>query len=360
MIFELDIVVGALSVRPRDIPGAGFSKTTSPFLPFLPFVKTHLNEHHAIEESHVNMCEKGNTNKPRTAPSGPYGTAFGQRPNRGDNQRSEGSPRMDLIRTYNLASVLAPGELLIDAMCDTDVNLCLPVVACDLRPSADMEILRKTLPPLDTSPTGPFHICHIPNEMVENGITITGTTVYVTTGPSGTKDHENATSTLYSLTSGLITSIKTLWSIPYDAGHVKKPGTFARSSGATPALLGGRYVAITDNANSWDSLVVYHQKAQNGSSQTICSVPLFESRLSNVDTAPLTHRDGNTYGVTLCNDFNALTLYYVDSGLDGKFNNLTPLGVIRVDIAADGSSCKVAWENDLRVQSVPLLYTRMA
>ncbi|KAJ5159325.1 uncharacterized protein N7500_008976 [Penicillium coprophilum] len=274
---------------------------------------------------------------------------------------SEGSPSLDLVRTYNLDSVLAPGELLINAMYDTDGNLWF--TSGGLRSQVegghgDPEQNSTTIGYIE--PTGPFHIRHIPDEMVENGIAVTGTTVYVITGPSGTNDHENATGTLYSLTSGPGTSIKTLWSIPYEAGDVKKPGSFARGSGATPALLGDQYVAITDNANGRVNLVVYHQTAQHGSSQTVCSVPLFESGLSNVDIAPLTHGDGDSYGVMLCNDFNAPTLYYVDSGLNGKFNNLTAMapGVVRVDVAADGSSCKVAWENDLRVQSVPILSTR--
>lgn len=274
---------------------------------------------------------------------------------------SEGSPNLDLARIFNLDTVLAPGELLINAMYDSNRNLWF--TSGGLRSQTDNghgDPAQNSTTIGYIEPTGPFHILHIANEMVENGITVTGTTVYVITGPSGSNDHQNATGTLYSLTSGPGTSITKLWSIPYEAGDTKKPGAFARGSGATPALLGDQYVAITDNANDRVNLVVYRQTAQNSSSQTICKVPLFESGLSNVDIAPLTHGDGKDYGVMLCNNFNAPTLYYVDSSLDGEFNNLSTMapGVVRVNVATDGSSCEIAWENDLRVQSVPILSTQ--
>ncbi|KAI9044891.1 sulfotransferase family protein [Aspergillus affinis] len=251
---------------------------------------------------------------------------------------SNGSPSLALLQTFNLTSVLGCDELLLNAMYDTQDNLWFTsggLRSQDEGGHGDPAQNSTTIGYIE--PTGILHVLHLSNEMVENGIAVTGTTVYIITGPSGANDHQDATGTLYSLAPGPGTSIRTLWAIPYSAGDTKKPGAFARGSGATPALLGDQ---------------------QRGALlPRLFAVSLYGSGLSNVDISPLVHDDGDIYGVMLCNDFNAPTLYYVDSGLDGDFNNLTVMapGVVRVNITSDGTSCKIAWENDIRMQSVPIL-----
>ncbi|RHZ64469.1 uncharacterized protein CDV56_109263 [Aspergillus thermomutatus] len=274
---------------------------------------------------------------------------------------TDDGPSLTLNRTVNLTSVLAQDELLLNAMYDTAGNLWF--TSGGLRAQGghgDPEQNSTTIGYIE--PDGKIHARHLLNQMVENGIAVSGTTVYVITGPSGTSSHANATGNLYALAPGPGDSIKELWSVPYEAGDLQKPGSFSRGSGATPALLRDQYVAITDNANSRVNLVIYHQEPQTDSEQVVCSVPLFGAGASNVDIAPLAHGDGDRYGVLLCNDYNAPPLYYSDSaGLNGDFNNLTQMapGVVRVDVAADGRSCEIAWEQkDLRIQSVPLISTK--
>jgi hypothetical protein len=127
---------------------------------------------------------------------------------------SENLPSLDLVRYFNLESVLAPSELLINAMYDTDGNLWF--TSGGLRSQAEgghRDPKQNSTTIRYIEPAGPFHTLHILNEIVENGIAVTGTTVYVITGPSGTNDHYDATGTLYALTSGPGTTIETLNSI---------------------------------------------------------------------------------------------------------------------------------------------------
>ncbi|GES64770.1 hypothetical protein ATEIFO6365_0009025900 [Aspergillus terreus] len=182
-------------------------------------------------------------------------------------------------------------------------------------------------------PDGTVYVQHFENQMVENGTAINGTTVFAVTGPSGDASGANAQGYFYVFGPGEGNSITTLWSIPCDAGDVQKLGSYARGSGATPALLGDQYVAITDNAMGQVNLVIYHQEKQTDGPQTVCKVPIFQPGKSNIDIAPLAHHQGGTYGVFLCNDYNAPPLYYVDSGLNGDFNNLTQMepGIIKIN-----------------------------
>ncbi|KAF9890605.1 hypothetical protein FE257_005736 [Aspergillus nanangensis] len=273
---------------------------------------------------------------------------------------TEGGINLDLTRMENLTSVLGPGELLMNAMYDTQKNLWFS--SGGLRAQGghgDAEQNSSTFGYIE--PDGTVHVQHFQDQMVENGIGLNGTTVFALTGPSGAAANgSRADGYFYAFGPGPGTSITTLWSVAYDAGDTQKPGSYSRGSGATPALLGDQYVAITDNANGQVNLVIYHQTKQTDSPQTVCQVPVFPEGKSNIDIAPLAHKQGDKYGVFLCNDYNAPPLYYLDTGLNGDWNNLTQMepGVIRIDVAADGSGCEVAWEvPDLRIQSVPVIST---
>lgn len=272
-----------------------------------------------------------------------------------------GKPRFEQVGLVDLTKVLGDGELLLNGMYDTDENLWFTSGGIRAQGGRGDEAQNSTTIGY-VEPKGTIHALHIPDQMVENGIAVTGKTAYVVTGPSGNDDHADAIGHLHAFGPGSGSSITTLWTVPYEAGGIQKPGAFARGSGASPALLGDDYVAITDNAKGKVNLNIYHQKDQKDhKKQTVCSVPLFKKGGSNVDIAALTHREGDTYGVFLCNDYNAPPLTSPGSESNGHlttFNSMVP-GVVRVDVAADGSSCKVAWEiEDLPIQSVPIISTK--
>lgn len=275
----------------------------------------------------------------------------------------DGTPSLSLAQMVNLTSTLGEGELLMNAMYDTDNNLWFS--SGGLREQGahgDPPQNSSTIGYLENGGLGSIHTVHIQNQMIENGIAIDGTTAYVITGPSGAEDKPGAKGYMAAFGPGDGTSLTTHWNVTYDAGDTKKPGSYARGSGATPALMGDQFVAMTDNANGQVNLVIYHQKPQkDAASQVACSVPVFPSGRSNIDIAPLVQKQGDKYGVFLCNDYNAPALFYADTGtLNGDWNNLTQMepGVARIDVSTDGE-CKLAWEQkDLRIQSVPLISTK--
>jgi hypothetical protein len=144
----------------------------------------------------------------------------------------------------------------------------------------------------------------IPDQIVENGIAIDATTMYMVTGPapstSGTVGYMDA------FTAGPGGSIKTPWQDAYDAGSARKPGGFARGSGSTPTLLGHQYVAITDNADNQIHLLVYPLDANpNRANRQVCSVPLFTPGASANDIGTIGFHDRGTFSVVALNDYNA-------------------------------------------------------
>ncbi|OCL13691.1 hypothetical protein AOQ84DRAFT_92192 [Glonium stellatum] len=263
-----------------------------------------------------------------------------------------------LIRSIDLVaqSVVPRGQGLLNGMYDTIGNIWFTTGG--ILGSGD---------PTQTSiimgyiePSGKTHVLRVPNQMVENGIAVSGTTMYVVTGPSGADDHANATGYMYALTTGPGTGVTTLWKASYSAGSARKPGGFARGSGTTPTLLGNQYLAITDNSDEQISLIIYHQEAELSGKQAACSVPLFQPGASATDIGTLAHFDGSEYGVFVLNDYNSPPVYFGSGSINGAFNNMSIMapGVTRVTVAGDGSHCKFAWNTDIRIKSVPVLSTQ--
>jgi hypothetical protein len=209
------------------------------------------------------------------------------------------------------------------------------------------------------TPNGIPHVVNLPDQAVENGIAVSGTTAYVVTGPVATDD-TNATGTMYALSPGT-SGVRTLWSQHYQAGDAIKPGGFARGSGATPTLLGNRYVAITDNANNQINLLVYRQHvARPGESQLVCSTPLFSAGASANDIGLVGEDAGGADSVVVLNDFNAPQFVPVPTDVNGQFNNMNQMapGAEKLAVADDGGACPVRWITPARIKSVPVLSTR--
>lgn len=116
---------------------------------------------------------------------------------------------------------------------------------------------------------------------------------------------------MYALGPGPGKSLTTHGKTEYEAGDIKKPGSFARGSGATPALLGDQYIAITNNANDRVNLVIYHQDAkEKDEDQVVCKLPMFAWEVPDlrIQSMPLiSTKNGLVYGYTQS----------VDDSLDG-------------------------------------------
>jgi hypothetical protein len=271
-------------------------------------------------------------------------------------------PSFELSRTVNLTAegALKKGELLLNSMVDTHGNIWFTSGGLLAQGGpGDPEQNSTTIGYAE--PNGTIHTMHIQNQMIENGIAITGTSVYVVTGPSGTDDHANAPGYMYCLKPGSGTGITIAWKQQYSAGSERKPGAFARGSGSTPTLLGDQYVAITDNNDDQIKLIIYHQDAAKASeNQIVCTTGVFKPGLSNNDVGATVHLDDKTYGVVLMNNYNAPPLYGGSGSINGPFNNLSIMAAetIRVDVAANGRECNLAWDTPIRIQSVPVLSTK--
>lgn len=146
---------------------------------------------------------------------------------------------------------------------------------------------------------------------VENGVAMSGTTVYVNTGPAGANDHPNAVGHLYALAPSP-DGIRILYNETYDADSSIKPGGISRGSGSSPSLLGTDYVAVTDNADTQIRLNIFKQASNASSSSAssstaendhgnskssnlVCTVPFFRPNASATENTLITHYDGTTY-----------------------------------------------------------------
>jgi hypothetical protein len=140
--------------------------------------------------------------------------------------------------------------------------------------------------------------------------------------------------------------VRTLWRQPYANTGEVKPGQTQAGSGTTPTLIGGgRWVAITDNADPINAVVYQLARDPRGRRLT-CREPLFEEGASATDQSLI----GAGRAIVAENNYG-YTLAEVESGGDG----IAP-GLQRVDVDRDGRGCDTAWRSDERAPSaVPKL-----
>lgn len=270
----------------------------------------------------------------------------------------EGSgSKIELVHTIDLASKknLLNGIPLLLALKDAIGNIWFATGAVE-------GVLGATAPPSTivgyVEPSGEIHSMEVPNQFVENGISVSNTTIFMNTSPSGALANTSV-GYVAALQPGPDKSVMTMWNITYDAGTKKKPGLFSRGSGSTPSLLGNEFVAITDNNDTRIHLAVYPQKTDGSTTQTpICKVPLFYPYGSANDNGPVAHFDGKDYAVVLQNMYNEPT-YIPDPAPNSDYHNLTRMspGFTKITVFGDGSGCRFDWNLDLRFTTLPILST---
>ncbi|RYP78530.1 hypothetical protein DL771_000483 [Monosporascus sp. 5C6A] len=276
-------------------------------------------------------------------------------------QRTDGNDgtSFELTREVDIAGSLSPGETLLNSLFDAEGNIWFTtgtLTSTPLGPQSSATIGY-------VEPDGTVHALHLPDQIIENGIALNGTTAYVVTGPlNGTTTTEGYVWAFTTDSSGG-DGVKTVWQALYDAGTHQKPGALTRGGGATPALLGGDYVATTDNADGRIKLLILHQEPrEDPDDQVLCAVPLFDEGASSNDVRPTVHFDGERYGVVIQNGYAVPPMmqhaqFLLD--VNGAWNNMTgmPGGIVRVD-AIPGKGCEVRWESDIKIKSVPALSTK--
>ncbi|MFI1213511.1 hypothetical protein ACH4UV_38755 [Streptomyces sp. NPDC020802] len=196
---------------------------------------------------------------------------------------------------------------------------------------------------------------HMKDQVVENGMAVSGTTAYILTGPAGDADHANAEGHLYAIGPGTGKSTKILWQETYQAGSGTKPGGYTRGSGATPTVLGNQYVATIDNADEQVNIRVYRQKAsRDGASQLVCTAPLGTKGASSSDNGMIGYTADGVASLVAQNTFDQ-PAFNPGADINGTWNSMAemPGGLQRVDITPDGK-CKTRWSNPVKTRSLPV------
>lgn len=277
------------------------------------------------------------------------------------------APSFTTTRTISVADVMQHGEQLTNSMFDAAGNIWFTTGAISSRGDGMQNGTTYGF----VTPQGEIVKQRIENEMVENGIAVSGVNVYMQTGPSGAADVAGARGYAYSLTAGSSSAgkaaISTRWRVAYDAGSGRGDVGTSRGSGTTPTLLGDDFVAFVDKADAQVHLNVYHQEPQGeggSEKQLFCQVPLFEAGRSNADISMIGHFDGETYGTMVLNDYGRRKIYEAnpndpDDDINGDWADMSVMagGMQRVDVDPRSGECSTRWTSPLAVKSVPLLST---
>lgn len=142
------------------------------------------------------------------------------------------------------------------------------------------------------------------------------------------------------------------WRQAYDRGTARKPGQLNWGSGASPTFFGpargDEYLAITDNADHQESLIVY--RAATGAA--VCEVPVFTPGASGTEDSPI--GSGNSVFVTSTFGYPYPAL---PEGAGPSSPATAPIagGMARIDVNAAGDGCATVWENDISSSAVPRL-----
>jgi hypothetical protein len=275
-------------------------------------------------------------------------------------RRDDGAdgPSFTTLREIDLTGVLQAGESPLVVMPDTRGDIWFATGA----------ILGagETAPPRTTygfvAPDGSIHTAVIEGQIDENGAAVDGTDFYLDTGPAESSETIDKPGYMLAVTSNPAnTGVETVWKETYDAGQERKPGGFARGSGSSVTLIGDDYLAITDNATDQTSALIYRrQPAPLGQSQLVCRQSIFAPGASAVDIAGVTEQDGDTASVVLANDYNAPPIMRAPADFLGPDNDIQGMapGYVRVDVNRSGHGCHIAWENPLRITTVPVMSTQ--
>jgi len=134
---------------------------------------------------------------------------------------------------------------------------------------------------------------------------------------------------------------RTMWRQRYENIGVRKPGQTQAGSGTTPTLMGRRYVAITDNADPMNALVLQRRRHARGK-RVVCREALFERGASATDQSLI----GTRRSVVAENNHG-----YTGPGSVMGSDTTTP-GLQRVTVGRDGRGCRTVWRSDEIAPSV--------
>lgn len=260
---------------------------------------------------------------------------------------TDGTGSFQQVREVDISSVMTEGSIIATIGYTGDGNLWFSTSPVPLLGLDGPNITTIGYVQVDDA----MHAITLQDELVENGMAINNNAVYVVTGPAGAKDHANASGWFYAFQAGS-DGVSVVYNETYSAGSGMKPGGLSRGSGSTVGLIGQKYVAITDNADSQINLMVYRQVEEigKGKGALVCSHPLFQPNASANEASLTTYFDGEKYSAMITNCYNSPWSFSDGIDINGPQNNMSAMapGVTRIDVADDGT-CNFVWNLPVRV-----------
>ncbi|HEX6972660.1 MAG TPA: hypothetical protein VF234_10625 [Limnochordia bacterium] len=142
--------------------------------------------------------------------------------------------------------------------------------------------------------------------------------------------------------------VRVIWRHGYPNDGTVKPGQTEAGSGTTPTIMGGgRYVAITDNADPVH-IMVLKRRANPRGGRVVCRVPVFKKGRSSTDQSLI----GAGRALIAENNYG----YSIPATENG---GVTAPGLERVDVDRDGQGCHKVWtSNEIAPSVVPKVSAR--
>jgi len=148
-------------------------------------------------------------------------------------------------------------------------------------------------------------------------------------------------------------SFEETWRVAYDSIGVTKPGQSDAGSGTTPTIMGRNYVAITDNSDPMQIVVVRRQavirsghkpkhKRRRVRRRVVCRHDVFAKGAGSTDQSLI----GAGRAIVVENNFGYTGPFSVMNG------DTTAPGLERVDIRKHGRGCRTIWHSEERAPSV--------
>lgn len=133
------------------------------------------------------------------------------------------------------------------------------------------------------------------------------------------------------------------WSEPYENDGTQKSGQTQAGSGTTPTLMRGGLVAITDNADPVN-VVVMKRAASVLGSRAVCSEPVFGAGASSTDQSLIAAGDS----------LIAANNHGYDGLLSTSFGKSTKPGLAKVTVDAAAGDCSTDWvSGEIAPSAVP-------
>jgi hypothetical protein len=146
---------------------------------------------------------------------------------------------------------------------------------------------------------------------------------------------------LYRFDSGPSGEPQVTWRVVYPSTGIRKPGQSDAGSGTTPTLMGGKWVAITDNADPMNVQVYRREKGVAARGREVCSEAVFQQGAGATDNSLI----GTDRSLIVENNYGY-------SGPAATTNGgVTQPGLTRVDVSAR-AGCRTVWTSDERAPSV--------